>query len=76
VVKNDGVNPKVFEKALKNLKKDVGPQVVGWSNKIRNGKVRVYVSEHPTAAGVVNVLNVAGKSYEVEYYRVGTIKIL
>ena len=65
-----------LEKAVIKLKKEIGPQIVGWSNKIREGKIRVYVSELPTSTRLVKSLTLEGRHYEVEYHRVGEIRVL
>jgi len=65
-----------IDRTFSELKRAIGPQMVGWSNKIRDGKIRVYVSEMPTSSAMIGEVEIAGESYQVEYYRVGELRIL
>ena len=65
-----------IETALLDLKKKIGPQMVGWSNKIRNGKVRVYVSEIPPSTATIKDVKIAGQQFGIEYFKVGDIRAL
>ena len=52
------------------------PFVIGWSNKIRNGKVRIYVKEIPTTAQPIETVKIEGKDYQIEYFVVGEVRAL
>ncbi|MEM4246490.1 MAG: hypothetical protein QW390_04255 [Candidatus Bathyarchaeia archaeon] len=65
-----------MDRAITILKKRIGPQMVGWSGKIRDGRVRIYVTEMPTCSAEVDQVEVAGQRFGVEYVPVGEIRVL
>ena len=70
------MDKKDMDRTFTALKRRIGPQMVGWSEKIRDGKVRVYVSEMPTASAEVDQVEIAGQRFGVEYVTVGEIRVL
>ena len=52
------------------------PFVVGWSNKIRNGKVRIYVKELPATAQPIETVKISGKEYSIDYVVTGEIRAI
>ena len=61
--------------AIESLKKDFD-NVVGWSNKIRNGKIRVYLSKPNSRTADIPRIRVGGQNYEVEFVTIGEISVL
>lgn len=62
--------------AIKSIAKAV--PIVGFSNKIRDGRVRVYVEKVPSPAitAPLKTLTVNGKDFEVEFFVMGKVKPL
>ena len=65
-----------MDQALAALKKRIGPQMVGWSSKVRGGKVRIYLAEQAPTTAEICQIEVAGQRYGLEYVTVGEIRVL
>lgn len=55
------------------MEKDIN--IVGFSQKIRDNKIRIYLAKEPTV-NMINTLKIGGHEYEVEYVVIGKVKIL
>ena len=66
---------KDIESTVVKLKKAI-PCIKGWSNKIRNGKLRLYVQEAPATAQTVEAVKICGQTFSVEYVVIGTPRAL
>jgi hypothetical protein len=69
---------KISEMVSKELKKlmQKNPKIIGWSNKIINGKIRVYVAEEVASASLVKSLKIGEDEYPIEYFKIGRIRIV
>jgi len=52
------------------------PNIVGFSNQIRNGKIIVYVKEEKAISGLATSLKVGDNTYPIEYVVIGQIRAL
>jgi acylphosphatase len=69
---------KINEMISRELKKlmEKNPAILGWSNNIKDGKIRVYISEEKAVASLVKSLKVGEEEYPIEYYKIGKIRAL
>jgi acylphosphatase len=69
---------KINEMISRELKKlmQKNPAILGWSNNIRDGKIRVYISSEKASASLVKTLKIGEDEYEIEYYKIGRIRAL
>jgi len=70
------VTDKEIERALAPLRKRLGPRMVGWSNKVRDGTVRIYIAERSPQTAEISQIEIAGQKYGLEYVTVGEIRVL
>lgn len=68
----------MFEELREKLKKimEKNPNIIGWSNKIREGKVRIYLSEKPIQSSLIQSIKVGEQEYPIEYVVLGKIRAL
>jgi len=50
--------------------------MVGWSNKVRDGTVRIYIAERSPQTAEISQIEIAGQKYGLEYVTVGEIRVL
>lgn len=64
----------IAELGLKLQKKM--PNVIGWSNKVRNNRIRVYIKEASANASQVEAAKINGVEHQIEYVVIGEVKVL
>jgi hypothetical protein len=65
----------IISKELKKLM-EKNSAILGWSNKIINGKIRIYISEEKAVASLVKSLKIGEEEYPIEYFKIGRIRAL
>lgn len=64
------IEAKLKQLTLKN------DNIIGWSNKIRDGKIRIYLAKEMPLSTLHKSIEIKGKKYPIEYHVIGKIKAL
>jgi hypothetical protein len=68
------ISEKIVEKLKDLMRKNTA--IIGWDNKIRNGKIRIFVLQERLSEMTITSLKAEGREIPLEIFPVGRIKAL